>query len=163
MKLIIANDASTVIYISVKDLVDLYTVGDTADIDLSIDSNNQITGVLTAAIHTSLTKADTALQPVTTATENRIVTFTSTGGIQDSGKTIADITSGIEDVIAPAFSTSATYALGDYVIYNGKLYECTTAVTTAGAWVAANWTESKVMTSFQPIPSAYIAGLFPSA
>lgn len=64
------------------------------------------------------------------------------------------------DVIAPAFSTSSTYALGDYVMYSGKLYECTTAVTTAGAWVSGSWTESKVMTSFQPISSNYIAGLF---
>jgi len=64
------------------------------------------------------------------------------------------------DVIAAAFSTTSTYALGDYVMYNGKLYECTTAVTTAGAWNAGNWTESKVMTSFQPIPSAYINSLF---
>lgn len=64
------------------------------------------------------------------------------------------------DVIASAFSTASVYALGDYVMYNGKLYECTTAVTTAGAWNAGNWTESKVMTSFQPIPTAYIQGLF---
>ena len=64
------------------------------------------------------------------------------------------------DVIAAAFSTTSTYALGDYVMYNGKLYECTTAVTVEGAWDASNWTESKVMTSFQPIPSAYISGLF---
>ena len=64
------------------------------------------------------------------------------------------------DVIASAFSATSTYALGDYVMYNGKLYECTTAVTTAGAWNSGNWTESKVMTSFQPIPSAYINGLF---
>lgn len=64
------------------------------------------------------------------------------------------------DVIAPAFSTTDTYALGDYVMHNGSLYECTTAVTVAGAWDASNWTLSKVMTSFQPIPSAYISGLF---
>lgn len=32
------------------------------------------------------------------------------------------------------FSTSSTYAVGDYVIYNGKLWKCTTAVTSAGAW-----------------------------
>ena len=32
------------------------------------------------------------------------------------------------------FSTSKTYAVGDYVIYNGKLWKCTTAVSTAGAW-----------------------------
>lgn len=32
------------------------------------------------------------------------------------------------------FSTSSTYAVGDYVVYNGKLWKCKTAVTTAGAW-----------------------------
>lgn len=64
------------------------------------------------------------------------------------------------DVIADAFSTTLTYAPGDYVMYNGKLYECTTAVTTPGAWNAGSWTDSKVMTSFQPIPSAYINSLF---
>jgi hypothetical protein len=45
-------------------------------------------------------------------------------------------------------------------MYNSKLYECTTAVTTAGAWNPAIWTESKVMTSFAPIPSSLIQGLF---
>lgn len=65
-----------------------------------------------------------------------------------------------ETVIAQAFSESATYALGDYVMYQGKLYECTTAVTTPGAWNPASWYESKVMQSYQPIPSSYIQGLF---
>ena len=32
------------------------------------------------------------------------------------------------------FSTTKTYAVGDYVIYDGKLWKCTTAVSTAGAW-----------------------------
>lgn len=160
IKLTIANATATHLWIKATNLVDIYTGGTTTDGTISIDNSNVITFTLAQAHLTSLDKADTALQPVGTATENRIVTFTNDGHIQDSGKTIADITSGIEDVIAPAFSTSATYDLGDYVIYNGKLYECTTAVTTAGAWVAGNWTESKVMTSFQPIPSAYIAGLF---
>ena len=32
------------------------------------------------------------------------------------------------------FSTSSTYAVGDYVVYDGKLWKCTTAVTRAGAW-----------------------------
>lgn len=64
------------------------------------------------------------------------------------------------DVIASAFSTASVYSLGDYVMYNGKLYECTTVVTVAGTWDANNWTESKVMTSFQPIPNSYINSLF---
>lgn len=41
---------------------------------------------------------------------------------------------------APAYSTSATYAVGDYCIYNSQLYRCTTAITTAEAWTAAHWT-----------------------
>ena len=42
--------------------------------------------------------------------------------------------------IAPAYSASATYAVGDYCIYNSQLYRCTTAITTAEAWNAAHWT-----------------------
>jgi hypothetical protein len=127
VKLVIANAASTAIYIKATDFVDIYTGGSSTYIDVTIDGSNVITATLNATAVALLTKADTAVQP---------------------------------DVIAPAFSTASTYALGDYVMYNGKLYECTTAVTTAGAWVAGSWTESKVMTSFQPIPSNYIAGLF---
>lgn len=40
------------------------------------------------------------------------------------------------------FSTSKTYAVGDYVVYQLKLWKCTTAVTSAGSWKSANWTES---------------------
>jgi len=64
-------------------------------------------------------------------------------------------------VIADEFSSSSTYALGDYVMYQGNLYECTTAITTAGAWTGnTNWTQTQVMQAFEPIPSAYISGLF---
>lgn len=41
--------------------------------------------------------------------------------------------------IADAYSTSATYAVGDYCIYSSQLYRCTTAITTAEAWTAAHW------------------------
>ena len=49
----------------------------------------------------------------------------------------------LED-IAPQFSESATYAAGDMCVYGNRLYRCTTAVTTAGAWNSANWTEATV-------------------
>lgn len=45
---------------------------------------------------------------------------------------------------APAYSSSATYAVGDYVLYEGGLYKCNTAITTAEAWTAAHWTAVKV-------------------
>ena len=46
----------------------------------------------------------------------------------------------LQEGIAPAFSSSSTYAVGDYVTYEGLLYKCTTAVSTAGAWDATKWT-----------------------
>lgn len=47
---------------------------------------------------------------------------------------------------APAFDATATYDVGKHVTYNGQLYRCTTAVTTAGAWNAANWTAEDMTT-----------------
>lgn len=45
---------------------------------------------------------------------------------------------------ADGFSTSSTYAVGDLVIHNNQLYKCVVAVSTAGAWNAANWTETTI-------------------
>ena len=54
---------------------------------------------------------------------------------------LRDGTLAVQESLAPAFSTSSTYAVGEHVTYNGGLYRCTTAVTTAGAWTgSANWT-----------------------
>ena len=46
--------------------------------------------------------------------------------------------------MAPVYSTSGTYAVGDYVIHDGQLYRCTTAITTAEAWTAAHWTAAEI-------------------
>lgn len=37
------------------------------------------------------------------------------------------------------YSASSTYAVGDRVRYNGVMYQCTTAITTAEAWTASHW------------------------
>ena len=42
------------------------------------------------------------------------------------------------------FSTSSTYAVGDMVLYQGDLYQCTTAITTAGAWDSTKWTQAQM-------------------
>ena len=44
---------------------------------------------------------------------------------------------------APAFSDVISYAVGDYVTYNGTLYKCITAHT-AGVWVAGHFTQVTV-------------------
>ena len=46
--------------------------------------------------------------------------------------------------IAPEYSASSTYAVGDHCMHLGKYYECSTAIATAEAWTAAHWTETDV-------------------
>ena len=46
--------------------------------------------------------------------------------------------------MAPVYSTSATYAVGDYVVYNGQLYRCTTAIETAEAWTSEHWASDAI-------------------
>lgn len=47
--------------------------------------------------------------------------------------------------IADDFSTAKRYAIGDYAVYERKLYRCITEITTAGAWDSAKWTEISIM------------------
>ena len=51
------------------------------------------------------------------------------------------VTKADTDIIADVYSASSTYAVGDYVIYNGSLYKCNTDISTAEAWTAAHWTQ----------------------
>ena len=43
------------------------------------------------------------------------------------------------DIGIPAFSTAKAYALGAKVIYDNALWNCTTAVATAGVWDSTKW------------------------
>ena len=44
--------------------------------------------------------------------------------------------------IAPTYSNSAVYAVGQYAWYNGDLKRCTTAITTAESYNSAHWTSA---------------------
>ena len=44
--------------------------------------------------------------------------------------------------VAGTYSASKTYAVGDYAWYNGSLYRCSTAITTAESWTAAHWSRA---------------------
>lgn len=65
----------------------------------------------------------------------------ATTTVQDGSITNAKLASSfVTPGTAAAYSSSAKYAVGDYVFYGGTLYRCTTAITTAEAWTAAHWT-----------------------
>ena len=51
------------------------------------------------------------------------------------------VVTGMQNSIAPTYSSSSTYAVGDYVMYNAQLYKCNTAITTEEAWTGAHWTQ----------------------
>ena len=56
-----------------------------------------------------------------------------------------------QKMIADEYDATATYAVGDVCIHDGKLYQCNTAIGTAEAWTAAHWTEVQVPELVKPI------------
>ena len=64
--------------------------------------------------------------------------------------------------VAPVYSSSSTYAVGDFVSYQGKLYKCSTAIATAEAWNSSHWTETQVVNELggggSSTPKYYIDG-----
>ena len=97
-----------------------------------------------------------SLKATILAIANKIVSnINFTSALQTTDKTITGAINEIAqggggggastEIIADDFDSTSTYAVGDYVVYDGKLYKCTTAVTTAGAWDSNDWTETIVM------------------
>ena len=73
------------------------------------------------------------------------VNSSSTDTEYPSAKCVYDLDIALRHILGldvNTFSTTKTYAVGEYVVYNLKLWKCTTAVTSAGSWKPANWTES---------------------
>lgn len=55
--------------------------------------------------------------------------------------------------LAPDYDATSTYAVGDWCIYNGTLYQCNTAIPTAEAFDPTHWTAKKVVDAFADIES----------
>jgi len=71
-------------------------------------------------------------------------------------------------IVAEEYSSSTTYALGSYCIYNNLLYRCTTEIDTAEAWNSNHWTQIvladdvELKTSIQAITTAQWEALSPA-
>ena len=85
--------------------------------------------------------------------------------IDDINAAIADLNSAIGQIpasyanvmaaIAPTYSGSALYPVGAYAWYNGSLYRCITAITTAEAWTAGHWTAAVLGNDVGDLKSAF--------
>ena len=58
------------------------------------------------------------------------------------------------DIIAPNYSNLSGYVVGDKVIYQGQLYTCNTAITTAEEFNSSHWTAIKVSNGFVDLDSS---------
>lgn len=86
--------------------------------------------------------------------------------IPDVEDLIADIQAAVQSIpptydallasIAETYSASKTYAVSDYVWYDGSLYRCTTAITTAEAWTSGHWTAAVLGNDLSAVKSALI-------
>lgn len=48
--------------------------------------------------------------------------------------------------IADDYDATASYAVGDYCLYEGDLYKCNTAIAVGGeAWDVTHWTATQIM------------------
>ena len=48
-------------------------------------------------------------------------------------------------IIADEYDPTATYALGDYCVYENLLYRCISTISVAEAWTSAHWTQILIM------------------
>lgn len=74
------------------------------------------------------------------------VLYNTTDTIMDKFNSVDTILDNLAIDMAPAYSSSATYAVGDRVTYQGRIYVCTTAVTTPEAFNIDHWSVSQNMT-----------------
>jgi hypothetical protein len=64
--------------------------------------------------------------------------------IQINGTSIASGGDTANPNISDAYDNTATYAVGEYCIYNNSLFKCSTAVTTAEDFDSTKWTATTV-------------------
>lgn len=102
-----------------------------------VDSNNNVTGTVRIVdgmvdnTHASGTVAPTSAVP----------TYQEILSTYDA---MIAATAAANGAIAATYSSSSTYAVGDYCIHDGGLYRCTTAINSGEAWTAAHWTAAKI-------------------
>ena len=92
---------------------------------------------------------DTVKEDVSTAQGDITTLQGNVSTIQSDITTIQGDISDIEGNIAPEFSASTAYAIGDYCVYNGSLYKAINVHT--GAWNAADFEEVTVAGELEEI------------
>lgn len=108
---------------------------------------NGVTGTWDAAKWSQIalsTPVDSALdEDSTNPVQNKVVTvaINDLDGRLDIAESSADK---IFNDLAPAYSASSAYEVGDYCIHDGSLYKCAVKIASGEAWNAAHWEAANV-------------------
>lgn len=143
---IISNDnvsTTSTSYTNVSSLISSDTFNYTKAYNLRMIVSDRINTVITDVIITKGVPVfdwgenDFEFHVPTKMTDLTITNLLSVNGI-DYTITQADYHD-FAELTASQFSILDTYEVGDFVIYDDNVYECVIAVSTPGAWNAANW------------------------
>lgn len=77
------------------------------------------------------------LPQANTSTNSDLFAIVQAGETKKVNKSV--VVESVNNNIANEYSTASTYNVGDMCIYQGNLYVCVTAITTAEEWNATNW------------------------
>lgn len=100
---------------------------------------------LMAALAKAMAKAPTSEQVATAVTDWLDDHPEATTTVEDGAITNAKLASSfVTPGTAAAYSSSATYSVGDYCFYNGTLKRCIVPITTAESYTAAHWASAVI-------------------
>ena len=126
-----------------------YDVPGRFGLTIFLTADDQKTAIYAAVGNVARTSSG-AVAPQTTADVVDLI-----NRISAAVATIPQSWTGLMADIAPTYSASAVYPAGAYVYYNGDLYRCTTAITTAETWTPAHWTTANLGTDLRDLKSAF--------
>ena len=134
--------------VSVTLPAECYSVPGRFGLTVFVTDSGQKTAVYAAIGTVSRTSSGT-VSPGTTADVVDLI-----NQINAAVATIPASWTGLMADIAPTYSDAAVYPVGAYVYYNGDLYRCTTAITTAESWTAGHWTAAVLGNDVSELKSA---------
>jgi hypothetical protein len=134
-----------------------YAYPGVATIVIKLTDSGVVTTLLAVVVTIYRTSTDTAVDPGTIIPSIQTLLDQIDAAIASVDAAIASIPadySSLWTTLAPAYSTSATYAVGQYVTNGGKMYRCISAISSGETWTAAHWSDVKIGDELSSLKSA---------
>lgn len=125
-----------------------YSVPGRFGITIFLTSDGQKTAIYAAAGTVGKTSSGTVAPPAGSDVVDLV------NAIAAAVATIPASYTDLMAAMAPTYSSSGLYAVGSYAWYNGKLYRCTTPITSGETWTSGHWTLANLGSDLVDLKSA---------